>query len=128
MFVDDTNTDKRRKFSHLQSVSALETLDLVSDSVEITDGADKMKDLLVTVAEHHKKELLEARAQEKQASSQRIGTMKRLLETKAQEETASRKEIENLKNQLSKKKAEAEEWKAKFLKLDARVQSFMRGE
>lgn len=87
-----------------------------------------MGGLLEAVAEHHKKELLEARAQGEQACSQEIGTMKRLLETKVQEETASHKEIEMLKIQLSEKKVEADEWKAKFLKLDARVQSFVRGE
>ena len=128
ILVDDTNTNKRRESSHLQSVSALETLNLVSDSVEEAGRADKMRDLLVSVAEHHKKELLEVRAQEKQASSQRIDTMKKLLETKAQEETASRKEIETLKTQLSEQKAEADEWKAKFQKLDARVQNFVKGE
>lgn len=87
-----------------------------------------MGTLLDAVAEHHKKELLEARAQEKQAYSQQIGTTKRLLETKVQEETASRKEIEMLKSQLSEQKAEADEWKAKFQKLDARVQNFVKGE
>lgn len=87
-----------------------------------------MRNLLVTVAEHHKKQLLETRAQERQASSQQIGTLKRLLEAKEQEETASRKEIEMLKTRLSEKEEEADEWKAKFLKLDARVQGFVRGE
>lgn len=128
ILLDNTNTNKRRKSAHLQSVSAPETLDLVSDSAEVTDRADKMRDLLVSVAENHKKELLEARAQEKQVSSQQIDIMKKLLETKAQEETASRQEIEMLKNQLSEKEEEADEWKAKFLKLDARVKSFVRGE
>ena len=87
-----------------------------------------MGELLEAVAKHHKKELLEARAQEKQACSHETGTMKRLVETKVQEETTSRKENEMLKNQLSEKTVEADEWKAKFLKLDARVQSFVRGE
>ncbi|KAF2993252.1 hypothetical protein E8E13_000784 [Curvularia kusanoi] len=91
------NTHKRRRYSSSQTDIPRSVL----NSSEAAEPSKKMMELLVAVTEQCKTELLGAWTQEQCGQT-----------------------IEALERQLAEKEKESEEWKAKFLKLEAKVRIF----
>jgi chromosome segregation ATPase len=87
------------------------------------------------------KRLLETKAQEKTASRQEIELLKKQVARKENEKQEASQQIERLQaqqnlkeeqtlvlqSQLAKTETEAKEWKARYRKLDVKVQSFVDG-
>ncbi|KAF2993253.1 hypothetical protein E8E13_000819 [Curvularia kusanoi] len=118
--AEKTSAPKSQKLPHTQS-----NIPAASISTKTPAPSDEIQALLNAVGEQYKKELQDDWTRQKRALRHDKYTLEKRLEDNNKRLHNNKKKLHDTEKKLSEKEQECEEWKAKFLKLQARVRDLV---